>query len=179
MLQDLPDTDWIAHAPHPDVLRALVRLGLRLDALVQPWHLEALLRFVRSHPELPVVIDHAAKPQLGAGWSVDWALAWHRQMAALAACAQVECKFSGLLTEAAGPARCEHAAGVALLRPVWDSLLQWFGPERLLWGSDWPVCELVCSYEDWRGISGILINRLSFAEREQVQSAVARKTYGI
>ena len=64
MLQDLPEVDWIATQAHPDVLDALVHLGLRLDALVMPQHLEALLQVLRARPDLPVVIDHAAKPPL-------------------------------------------------------------------------------------------------------------------
>jgi len=179
MLQDLPDTDWIAHAPHPDVLRALLRLGLRLDALVQPWHLDALLRFVRAWPELPVVIDHAAKPQLALGWAADWASVWRRRMAELAAFPQVACKFSGLLTEAAGPARREHAAGVAALRPVWDSVLAWFGPERLMWGSDWPVLTLASDYAAWVGVSAALIGELSLADQARVWQSSAARFYAL
>ncbi|MEY4907669.1 MAG: hypothetical protein RL260_1387 [Pseudomonadota bacterium] len=85
-------------------MRALVRLGLRFDALVQPWHLQ------------PVVIDHAAKPQLAQGGSGDWVTAWRSGLIELAALPGVQCKLSGLLTEAAGPAaerdavRCTNAA---------------------------------------------------------------------
>src|SRR6266568_5075295 len=71
MLQDLPDADWIAHAPHPEAVQALIDLGLCFDALVKPAHLVSLLGFVRRHPGLAVVVDHAAKPALGAGWGAD------------------------------------------------------------------------------------------------------------
>jgi L-fuconolactonase len=179
MLQDLPDADWIAHAPHPDVLRALLRLKLRLDALVQPWHLDALLRFVQAWPELPVVIDHAAKPQLGLGWSADWAPMWRGRMAELAACPQVMCKFSGLLTEAAGSARRDHATAVAGLRPVWDNVLAWFGPERLMWGSDWPVLTLASDYAGWIAVSDTLIGELSPADQAHVWHASAARFYAL
>ncbi len=179
MLQDLPDTEWIAHAPHPEVLRALRRLGLRLDALVKPQHLSALLRFLRANPELPVVVDHAAKPQLALGWDADWALEWRRRMAEIAALPQVSCKFSGLLTEAALPARRDVDAGVAALRPVWERLLEGFGPGRLLWGSDWPVLTLAADYARWVDVGDVLIGALSLPERDRVWRGNAAGFYGL
>ena len=175
MLQDLPQPDWIAHAPHPDVVRALVRLGLRFDALVKPPHLSALLRFVQAWPELPVVIDHAAKPQLQSGWSADWVGGWRRDMAALAAQPQVSCKFSGLLTEMSAPQRGDPA----VLRPVWDTLLQAFGPSRLMWGSDWPVLTLAADYPGWASLAEGFIGELSSTEQAQVWHDSARRFYGL
>ncbi|RYF71189.1 MAG: amidohydrolase, partial [Comamonadaceae bacterium] len=99
MLQDLPEVDWIERAPRADAVQAMIRLGLRLDALVKPQHLPALLRFLRAWPDLPVVIDHGAKPQLAQGWDANWAPLWRSCMAELAEMPQVHCKFSGLLTE--------------------------------------------------------------------------------
>lgn len=179
MLQDLPDADWIARAPHPEVLRTLVRLGLRFDALVQPWHLAPLLRFLDDWPELPVVIDHAAKPQLAQGWSGDWAAVWQRGLAAVAERPGVHCKFSGLLTEAAGQARAGGAAGTEALRPVRDTLLAQFGPDRLLWGSDWPVLNLAADYARWIDVSDILIALLSAGEQDAIRFANAARFYGL
>lgn len=179
MLQDLPQVDWIDHAPHPDVVRTLVRLGLRLDALVKPWHLDALLRFARAHPELPVVIDHAAKPQLAQGWSADWAAPWRSRMGELALLPHVACKFSGLLTETSEAARGDPVASVDALRPVWDSLLQWFGPERVMWGSDWPVSTLAADYRGWIDVGARLIGELSAADQAHVWHASATRFYGL
>ena len=176
MLQDLPQTDWIAHAPHPDVVRALVRLGLRFDALVKPPHLNALLRFVQAWPDLPVVIDHAAKPQLAQGWHAEWAEGWKRDMAALAAQPQVSCKFSGLLTEMQARQRVDARA---LLRPVWDTLLQRFGAQRVMWGSDWPVLTLAGDYAGWAALAGSFIGELSASEQAQVWHDSARRFYGL
>ena len=172
MLQDLPEADWIARAPHPDVLRALIRLGLRLDALVQPWHLQALLQFLRAWPELPVVIDHAAKPQLVQGWQADWAPQWRRGMADIAAHPQVMCKFSGLLTEA-------PTSAPQTLRPVWDQVLQWFGPARLMWGSDWPVLTLAGDYAAWVALSESFIGQLSPPDQDLIWSGNAHRFYGL
>ena len=179
MLQDLPDPDWIATAPHPEAVEAMLRLGLRFDALVKPWHLEPLMRFLRQWPELPVVIDHAAKPQLAEGWDASWAATWRRLMPEIARLPPVSCKLSGLLTEAAPEARASTAAAVAPLRPVWDRLLQWFGPRRLMWGSDWPVLTLAGSYAGWIDVSQALIGELSRDEQAQVWQGTARGFYGL
>ena len=173
MLQDLADNDWIAHAPCADTVRTMQRLGLRFDALVKPQHLGALLRFVQAWPDLPVVIDHAAKPQLRTGWAAAWADPWRRQMAELAAHPQVVCKFSGLLTEA------PDSAGATELRPVWDHLLDCFGPERLLWGSDWPVLNLASDYANWVGVADSLIGELSVDERAHVWHDTALRFYDL
>jgi L-fuconolactonase len=175
MLQDLPQADWIARAPHPDAVRALVRLGLRFDALVKPEHLPALLQFVRAWPDLPVVIDHAAKPRLAQGWQGEWAMDWRRHMSDLASLPRVSCKFSGLVTELP-PAEC---ASTEALQPVWDALLRWFGPERLLWGSDWPVLTLATSHARWLAASERLIGALTPAEQELVWHGTARRVYGL
>lgn len=179
MLQDLPEVDWIARAPRIDALQALVRLGLRLDALVKPQHLPALLQFVRAWPDLQVVIDHGAKPQLALGWDADWAPLWRRCMADLAALPQVHCKFSGLLTELQAHQRSSSAACAAALRPVWDALLQWFGPARLMWGSDWPVVTLASSYDQWLDLAGGFIGELSPADQDAVWGGTAQRFYGL
>jgi L-fuconolactonase len=179
MLQDLLEVDWINTAPHPRALQALIDLGLRFDALVQPRHLPALLRFLRQWPELPVVIDHAAKPLLAQGWDADWAPQWRRHMAEIASLPQVCCKVSGLLTELPAAARSSSARAVAALRPVWEVLLDTFGPQRLMWGSDWPVLTLAGSYGDWVEVSHALIGELSPTEQSQLWHGSARAFYGL
>ena len=177
MLQDLAETDWIAHGPAPEVLAALSRLNLSFDALVTPRHLDGLRRFVQAQPSLQVVIDHAAKPALAAGWDAAWVPGWRRAMAALARQPQVCCKFSGLLAEMSPADRLTPATVVAALRPVWDSLLEWFGPSRLMWGSDWPVLNLAGSYELWSETSETLIGELTPDEQAQVWHGTAARFY--
>jgi len=179
MLQDQPRDDWLLHAPHPATLRTLQALGLRLDALVRPRHLGALLQFARAWPALPVVVDHAAKPPLAASWNDEAMRAWRRDMAALAAAPQVACKLSGLLTELAPADAGSPALAGARLRPVVDALLGWFGPERLMWGSDWPVLTLAARYADWVALSDDLLAPLSNTERAQVLHGSARRFYGL
>ena len=179
MLQDLPDAQWIATVPHPRNVSAMVSLGLRLDALVRPQHLAALHRFARDWPTLPVVIDHAAKPPLHLAWNSEPMTAWRDGMAALAALPQVCCKLSGLVTELPKVATSSPAAIAMALQTVRDTLLDGFGPARLMWGSDWPVLHLASSFDDWVAASDLLLADLSGDERADVLHGTARRFYGL
>ena len=139
MLHDLPDTEWITNAALDPALRAMQDHALVFDALVRPRHLGALLALARRHPALQIVIDHAAKPEIARGRLEPW----RSEMSSLAALPQVHCKLSGLLTEA-GTQPTAHALG-----PYVEHLLDSFGPQRLIWGSDWPVLELAADYAAW------------------------------
>ena len=160
MLQDIPDTDWLARAARPEAIAAMERLGLRFDALVTARHLPMLAAFAADHPRLPLVIDHAAKPQPGG--LEDWA----RDMAALAALPQVHCKLSGLMTELPR----------AAIPDVVDQLLALFGPGRLIWGSDWPVLTLAADYADWLALSESLVPAQHHAA---VMGGNAARFYGV
>lgn len=166
MLQDIDDPAWILRADVQPALVAMTEAGLRFDALVQPRHLEFLPDFARRHPTLPVVIDHAAKPDIAARTFQPWA----DQMARLAAETAWCCKLSGLVTEA-GPA---WTAGD--LRPYVEHLLACFGPDRLIWGSDWPVVELAGGYQSWRAATLAL---LPAATHDAILGATACRFYGI
>jgi L-fuconolactonase len=160
VLQDLEDPEWILHGPRPEVLDALERLGLRFDALVRAAQLPALLRFVAARPALPVVVDHAAKPP---GWNPGWEL----HMQALAERPQVFCKLSGLWTEMPRDA----------VPTVWNTLLEQFGAERLMWGSDWPVLLLAGDYQAWWTAARSLVYALPPADRAAVLGGTAARFY--
>jgi L-fuconolactonase len=115
-----------------------------------------------------MVLDHGAKPPI-AGGDVP---AWKHGVATLARETHMVCKLSGLVTEAGSP-------DPAVLTDCVNHLLESFGPSRLMWGSDWPVCELVCTYSEWRSASDKLLAELSDADRELIQAETARATYGI
>jgi L-fuconolactonase len=178
MLQDLPDDDWIAHRPRPDALRTLLQLGLRFDALVKPRHLPSLLRFLKQWPELPVVVDHGAKPPVGARDSEDFEQ-WRKSIAAVAALPQVCCKFSGLWGEAPPSTHGDVDAAVHAVRPVWEHLLDVFGPDRLMWGSDWPVLTLAGDYAGWIAVSEACIGSLSPSEQASVWRGTAQRFYDL
>ena len=164
MLQDLPDPRWIATAPQPRVIDSLERLGLRLDALVRPQHLPALTQFAQRHPQLPIVLDHGAKPPMRAGEPQSY---WRTHVAALAREPQVCCKVSGLLTEITdSDATVDQQLDA--VRPVWDHLLDCFGASRLIWGSDWPVLSLAADYGRWIAVCEALFADLPEADQERV-----------
>lgn len=168
MLQDLPDADWILRPALAPAIEAMIAHGLCFDALVRPRHLPQLLRFAERHPALGFVIDHAAKPDIAHGGFEPW----RTRVAALATLPNVSCKLSGLLTEAGGR---WHAAD---LRPYVEHLLAAFGPQRLLWGSDWPVVNLAADYSRWFDLAGTL-TALAGDERAVLFGGNAARIYGI
>ncbi|MGX9699324.1 amidohydrolase family protein [Janthinobacterium lividum] len=169
MLQDLDDDAWIADPALAPALNAMGEHGLRLDALVLPRHLPALLQCARDYPRLPIVIDHAAKPPIA-----DAAFGtWREDMAQLAVLPNVHCKLSGLVTEAR-PGWC-----VDDLRPYAAHVLQVFGPRRVIWGSDWPVVDLAGGYAAWLAASEALLAHLGQADMNDIFGLNALRFYGI
>ncbi len=140
MLQDTADTDWVLRPDVRPALKAMADAGLRLDLLIQPRHLPHIPELAPRHPDLPMVIDHGAKPAIAAGAILPWA----EHMRRVAADTGVFCKLSGLVTEAGPDWKSDD------LRPYVDHLLRCFGPDRLMWGSDWPVVDLAGGLTRWR-----------------------------
>lgn len=168
MIQDIADTEWMLREDLAPAFEAMIDQGLTFDALVLPRHLPALRELIARYPDLVMVLDHGAKPPIAFGDIADW----KKEISALARETPIVCKLSGLVTEAL-------SADAAVLRDSVEHLLAEFGPRRLMWGSDWPVCELVCSYDDWLGTTETLLAALTDDERESIYSGVARSTYGI
>lgn len=165
-----PDDEWLLR---PDVLRGLAAIsaaGLAYDLLVTPAQLPAAASVAARLPELSFVLDHAAKPPIAAGEWEPWAGA----VAALAERENVHCKLSGLVTEA------DWAAWqVGHLQRYVEHVLDAFGPERVLFGSDWPVCELAASYEVVVDTAVELTGSLSDSERLAVFEHNARRVYSL
>jgi L-fuconolactonase len=170
MLQDLADADWILQPNIQPVLAAMARSGLVFDALIRPVHLPNMLRITQEHPNLVVVVDHGAKPVIGAGGMDAWAESM-RQLASQTDPDRVVCKMSGLWTEA------PKGADIEVVRPWCEALLEIWGPQRLLWGSDWPVLELAGAYDAWREMSLNVLASLTSSERSAVLGDNARRTY--
>lgn len=167
MLQDLKDHAWILRDEVRPALRAMAERGLVLDLLIREGQLPLVPRLAAQHPELCLVVDHAAKPAIAAGRFQPWAEA----IRAAASCKTVLCKLSGLVTEAG------EGWTAARLRPYVDHVLDCFGPDRLIWGSDWPVLELASTYPAWRDATDQLLSRLSDTERSAVLGDVAMRVY--
>jgi L-fuconolactonase len=169
MIQDIADPDWVLSPALDPAFAALVQLGLRFDALVRPPHLPRLLRRLERHPELSVVIDHGAKPNIAGRELTDWASAL--KSVASGSCAWV--KLSGLVTEAGRQWR------EADLAPYVDTLIGAFGAQRTLWGSDWPVVNLAAEYGSWFGTAKRLLSGLSAGERERIFGGSAAEFYAV
>lgn len=167
MVQDIADDDWLLRPALAAQLEAMVRHDLVFDALVLPRHLQRLVQVVDRHPDLQFVLDHFGKPHLATG---DIA-AWKDDIAALATRANVVCKLSGLATEAARDWQ------VADLREAVDHALACFGPERMLWGSDWPVVNLAGGYAQWFTAAETLLADLPADARAAIFGGNAERIY--
>ncbi len=175
MVQDLAP-DWLVTAPAQGWVSALMDAGLRFDALVRPAHLAVLLDLMRANPSLPVVIDHVAKPALAAPADDPRHAMWREGMARLAGETGAFCKLSGILTEM-GPDQLETTRDTVF--PLLDQMLSWFGAERMMWGSDWPVLRLAGSYAGWDALSGEWLAGLNDQARAQITGGTAARFYGV
>lgn len=172
MLHDIADPDWILQPELRSALQAMVDHGLVFDALVRPEHLPRILTLIEQHPRLRVVIDHGAKPSLKEPVS-DWENGL-RSIAGASQARQVVCKLSGLWTEL--PVGSDSEALTAWC----EVLLSVWGPQRLLWGSDWPVLELAADYERWRSWSVDFLDQRCTPDQVQwVLGLNARQVYGL
>ena len=169
MIQDIAETEWMLRPELAPALEAMQRHALRFDALVKPPHLPALAEFLDRYPDLPVVIDHGAKPDIASLELEHWAML----MRHIAKNSNARCKLSGLAFEA-GPGW--NAQGLKLYV---DVLLECFGPSRLMWGSDWPVLNEVGDYESWLAACETLTEHLAPSEREELFGGTAASFYGI
>ncbi len=151
MVQDIADDDWLLRPDIRWAFDAVRDLDLAFDALGFPRHALRFLEVFQRYPEMRVVIDHCLKPVIRNGEFDGWA----RSMERLASETSALVKLSGLVTEAG--ADCSAAT----LKPYVDHVLASFGPRRVMWGSDWPVCRLKAEYADWLASAEALTSHLS------------------
>ncbi|MFD7504982.1 amidohydrolase family protein [Streptomyces sp. NPDC059850] len=167
-VQDEPDPDWLAR---PDVRRGLTATaaaGLVYDLLVTPRELPAAITAARELPEARFVLDHAAKPPIASGARTPWTTL----LTDLAALPNIDCKLSGLVTEA----DWESWKPDQIL-PYARHVLDTFGPDRVLFGSDWPVCELAAPYEAVVTLATQATAHLTPDERASVFGNTATRAY--
>lgn len=169
-VHDETDPDWLRRADVRRGLGAVQARGLRYDLLVRPRELPAAVDTVGALPNLQFVLDHIAKPRIADGQDV----AWQEQMPAMAALPNVAVKLSGMVIEA------DWASWTpADLRPFVRSVTDWFGVERLMFGSDWPVCLLAASYAGV--VNGLeeAIGEQSDDDRGRIFGLNALRVYGL
>jgi L-fuconolactonase len=167
VLQGEPDS-YVDDAGFNAAVGVLPSYGLSYDLLVFAHQLPAALRFVDRHPELSVVLDHIAKPVVSGPPPADWV----KNLRELARRDRVSCKFSGVVTEVPG-----WKWSPELLRPYFDVVLEAFGPTRLMFGSDWPVCQVAADYRDWFQFVETCVSPLSDTERMAILGGNAARFY--
>ncbi len=170
VVQDEPDPRFLLGEAFVRGLRQLERFGLTYDLLLYPMQLPAAVELVGMLPTQPFVLDHLAKPRIKAG-EID---SWRRDIEALARHGNVCCKLSGMVTEAAW-----RQWKPEQFVPYLEVALAAFGPERLMFGSDWPVCLVAGDYAQVAGIVGDFLAALSPAEQESIWAGTATRFYGL
>jgi len=167
MLQDIPDPGWVLEPQLDAAFRALIDLGLAFDVLIRPAHLRNALTLLTRYPQLRAIVDHCAKPDIARGMWQPWADGMRR----IALETQAWCKLSGLATEAGPGWKAED------LKPYVEHVLEWFGPQRVVWGSDWPVMTLNTDYLGWLTVTQRLIASLSPADQSAIMGENAARFY--
>jgi L-fuconolactonase len=151
-------------------IASLLPTGLVYDILIFARQLPEATRFVDRHPNQSFVLDHIAKPDV----KHDGFASWDAAIRELARRPNVACKLSGMVTEADF-----HAWSPAQLQPYFDTVLEAFGPDRLLFGSDWPVLTVACTYARWVETVGAWLAPLSPKERASIQGDTAARIYSL
>ena len=170
VIQDLPDDDWMLRDDVQWAFQALVDLDLTFDCLGFPRHLANFHTILTRYPDLRAVIDHCMKPQIRDGSKAHFQM-WAEGMTRLANDTGAFCKLSGLVTEA------DTDWSVETLRPYADHVLQAFGAERVMWGSDWPVARLRLEYGDWFQMARALTADLPGESQDHIFANSARRFY--
>lgn len=172
VVQDEPDPRFLLGEAFVHGLKQLHQFGLTYDLLLYPQQLPAAVELAGLLPEQPFVLDHLAKPRIKSPTNSGEFAGWRRDIEALARHTNVCCKLSGLVTEAAW-----RQWQPVEFRPFLEVALTAFGPERLMFGSDWPVCLLSADYADVAAIVKDFIAPLSPAEQAQIWGGTASRFY--
>ena len=170
VVQDEPDVNFMLGAAFQNGIAALGEFGFTYDILIYPKQLEAALQLVKKFPHQAFVIDHIAKPYIKKGEVSNW----QKYIKAISEHKNVFCKVSGMVTEA-NWTTWKYEDFVAYLDVVFES----FGTERIMFGSDFPVCLLAATYGEVKGIIEKYLQKFSAAEQRQVWSENAMRFYKI
>jgi L-fuconolactonase len=171
--QGRADADWLAGDQIVTNARKLVEHELALDLLVDPSNLAASIQLVTHCPDTTFVLDHIGKPNIAKGDQGELA-AWSHSINELAKNKNVACKISGMVTEADWKSWEEKD-----FKRYFEVVLNAFGTDRIMYGSDWPVCKLAATYEQVTKLAEYLIQDLSPSEKEKFWALNAKKAYRI
>lgn len=171
VVHDEPDDDFILREDFNVGIKQLAKHGLIYDILIFAKHLPQTIRFVDRHPEQTFVVDHIAKPNIRSDQFDD---AWAAGIRELAQRENVSCKLSGMITEVS-----DAEWNTELLQPYFETVLDAFGARRLMFGSDWPVCQLRGTYQQWAQTVTELTAPLSPDEQSAIWGKNASRVYGL
>jgi L-fuconolactonase len=170
VIQDEPDDRYILRDDLNAGVSLLDRYGLAYDILIFDRHLPYAIQFVDRHPKQRFVLDHIAKPRIRDGE----VLPWRDNLREIARRSNVWCKISGVVTEA------DHQQWTeAQLRFYIDTALEAFGPRRILFGSDWPVCLSATTYSQWTALMHRTTQHFSESERAWIFGGAAAQVYNV
>lgn len=170
VIQGEPDPQFILGGNFNRGVSQLKKFGLVYDILILGRQLTNTIRFVDKHPDQLFVLDHIGKPEI----KINEIQIWEEKIKELARRENVSCKLSGMVTEADFTNWTDEQ-----LKPYFDAVLEAFGPERLLFGSDWPVCLVATSYKSWVNLVKKWISELSVNEQRQILGKNAISIYNI
>lgn len=170
IVHDEPDVDWLLRPAVVEGLRELARRGIPYDLLLKTPHLPVAIELMERVPDLRCVIDHIAKPYIARGEVEPWLSG----MTQLAAIPSMHVKLSGMITEASVPGWKS-----ADLAPYVQHVLQLFGPQRCMFGSDWPVCLLAGSWKEVLAAFTQAVGPMPVAERSELLGDTAARFYGL
>ena len=169
VIQDEPD-DFILREEFNQGIALLQKFDLTYDILIVERQLPQTIEFVDRHPNQVFVLDHVAKPKIAQNLLEPW----RKNIFELAKRPNVYCKFSGMVTEADF-----DKWTLDQLQPYWDTVLDFFGPSRLMFGSDWPVCLVACEYKRWYAVVAEFAAQLSKSEQLSFFGQTAREAYSL
>ncbi len=169
VVQDEKDDGFLARPDFNQGIKAIKEFGWTYDLLVFARQLPFAIPFVDRHPDQLFVLDHIAKPTIQSGLHDK---AWDRDLRELAKRPNVYCKFSGVVTEIK-----DQQWTVGQIQAYWETALEAFGSDRLMFGTDWPVCLLKSSYADWVAAVSVLASKLSEKEQAKFWSENAVRAY--
>ena len=170
MIQDIPDKNWVLNKDFDIFFKTIIDLDLSFDALGFPIHLENFYIIASKYPSLRFVIDHLMKPKICNNDPKEFNN-WKNIMSKLSNLDNVYCKLSGMVTEA-----CENWTENDL-KPYINEILKIFTDKKILWGSDWPVCNLRTDYIGWLNTAQNLTNNLSLDQKQNIFYENAIKFY--
>jgi len=170
VVQGEPDDHFILHADFNRGIRELKKYSLTYDILILERQLPPTIQFVDAHPDQVFVLDHIAKPRIQDGVFAPW----RQNICELAKRPNVYCKLSGMVTEAGFATWTDGQ-----LRPYFETVLAAFGPRRLMFGSDWPVCLVACGYARWHQQVSAWVAELSVDEQARVLGGTAVEAYNL